>query len=33
MREIRVYDGDFSSFEQMLAGGAAAAFPKEMWPS
>jgi len=28
MREIRVNDGDFPSFEQMLAGGPAAAFPK-----
>lgn len=33
MREIRVYEGDFPSFEQMLAGGPAAAFPKEMWLS
>jgi hypothetical protein len=31
MREIRVYDGDFPTMEQMLAGGPAAAFPKEIW--
>jgi hypothetical protein len=31
MREIHVNDGDFPSFEQMLAGGPAAAFPKEIW--
>jgi hypothetical protein len=31
MREIRVYEGDFPTFEQMLAGGLAAAFPKEVW--
>jgi hypothetical protein len=30
-REVRVYDGDFPAFEQMLAGGTAAAFPKEVW--
>jgi low affinity Fe/Cu permease len=31
MREVRIYDGDFPTFEQMLAGGSAAAFPKEIW--
>ena len=31
MREVGVYDGDFPSFEQMLAGGSAADFPKEIW--
>jgi len=30
-REVRVYEGDFPSFEQMLAGGSPAAFPKEVW--
>jgi len=30
-REVRVYDGDFPTFEQMLAGGSEAAFPKEVW--
>ena len=31
MREVRVYDGDFPTLEQMLAGGPGAAFPKEVW--
>jgi hypothetical protein len=31
MREVRVYDGDFPTFEQMLAGGPDATFPKEIW--
>lgn len=31
MREVRVYDGDFPTPEQMLAGGPGAAFPKEVW--
>src|SRR6266581_7215464 len=31
VREVRVYDGDFPTFEQMLAGGSEAAFPKEVW--
>ena len=31
LREVRVYNGDFPTFEQMLAGGSAAAFPKEIW--
>src|SRR5215472_7958612 len=31
MREVRVYDGDFPTPEQMLAGGPCAAFPKEVW--
>jgi hypothetical protein len=30
-REVRVYDGDFPTFDQMLAGGHQAAFPKERW--
>jgi hypothetical protein len=31
MREVRVYDGDFPTWQQMLAGGPGAAFPKEIW--
>ena len=31
MREVRVYDRDFPTAEQMLAGGPGAAFPKEVW--
>ena len=31
MREVRVYDGDFPTPKQMLAGGPGAAFPKEVW--
>jgi hypothetical protein len=31
MREVRVYDGDFPTWEQVLAGGPGAAFPKEVW--
>jgi hypothetical protein len=31
MREVRVYDGDFPTPEQMLAGGPGAASPKEVW--
>lgn len=31
MREVRVYDGDFPTWEQTLAGGPGAAFPKEVW--
>lgn len=31
MREVRVYDGDFPTREQMLAGGPGATFPKEVW--
>ncbi|HEV2195223.1 MAG TPA: hypothetical protein VGR55_06555 [Candidatus Acidoferrum sp.] len=31
MREVRVYDGDFPTPEQMLAGGPGAVFPKEVW--
>lgn len=31
MREVRVYDGDFPTPEQMLVGGPGAAFPKEVW--
>lgn len=31
MREVRVYDGDFPTPEQMLAGGPGAAFAKEVW--
>jgi len=31
MREVRVYDGDFPAWQQMLAGGPGAAFPKEVW--
>jgi hypothetical protein len=31
MREVRVYDGDFPTWQQMLAGGPGAAFPKEVW--
>lgn len=31
MREVRVFDGDFSSGQQILAGGPGAAFPKEVW--
>lgn len=31
MREVRVYDGDFPTWQQMLAGGPAAAFPEEVW--
>jgi hypothetical protein len=30
MREVRVYDGDFPTWQQMLAGGPGAAFPKEV---
>lgn len=31
MREVRVYDGDFPSYEQILAGDPTAVFPKEIW--
>lgn len=31
MREVCVYDGDFPTWEQMLAGGPGASFPKEVW--
>lgn len=31
MREVRVYDRDFPTPEQVLAGGVGAAFPKEVW--
>ena len=31
MREVRVYDGDFPAFEQILAGDPTAVFPKEIW--
>jgi len=31
MREVRVYGADFPTWEQMLAGGPHAAFPKEVW--
>lgn len=31
MREVRVYDRDFPTPEQMLAGGPGADFPKEVW--
>lgn len=31
MREVRVYDRDVPTPEQMLAGGPGAAFPKEVW--
>src|SRR5215510_10795343 len=31
MREVRVYDGDFPTFDQMLAGNPTAVFPKEIW--
>lgn len=31
MREVRVYDGDFPTWQQMLADGPGAAFPKEVW--
>jgi len=30
-REVRVYDGDFPTFDQMLAGDPNAVFPKERW--
>ena len=31
MREVRVYDGDFPSYERILAGDPTAVFPKEIW--
>jgi hypothetical protein len=31
MREVRVYDGDFPTFEQILAGDPTATFPREIW--
>lgn len=31
MREICVYDGNLPAWQQMLAGGPSAAFPKEVW--
>lgn len=31
MREVRVYDGDFPSYEQILSGDPTAVFPKEIW--
>ena len=31
MREVRVYDGDFPTWQQMLADGPGAALPKEVW--
>ena len=31
MREVRVYGGDFPTWQQMLAGGPGADFPKEVW--
>lgn len=31
MREVRVYDFDFSSYERILAGDPTAVFPKEIW--
>jgi hypothetical protein len=31
MREVRVYDGDFPTHEQILCGDTGAVFPKERW--
>lgn len=31
MREVRVYDGDFPTHEQILAGDPTAVFPNEVW--
>ncbi len=31
MREVRVYDGDFPTHDQILSGDPSAAFPKEKW--
>jgi hypothetical protein len=31
MREVPVYDGDFPSYDQILAGDPTAVFPKEIW--
>jgi len=31
MREVRVYDGNFPTMEQVLSGDPAARFPKEIW--
>lgn len=31
IREVRVYDGDFPSFERMVAGDPTAVFPQEVW--
>ena len=31
MREVRVYDGDFPTWQQTVADGTGAAFPKEIW--
>jgi len=33
MREVHVYNRDFPTFEEMLAGSPAAAFPSEVWLS
>ena len=31
MREVRVFDGDFPSYERIFAGDPTAVFPKEIW--
>ena len=31
MREVRVYDGDFPTFDQIYSGDPGAVFPKESW--
>jgi len=31
MREVPVYNGDFPTWQQILAGDPGAAFPKEVW--
>ena len=31
MREVRVYNGDFPTMEQVVSGDPAARFPKEVW--